>query len=177
MPEEVLRAWALDAKVALERAAEAVPTKAKYGECATCHQPYERFDSPSGVFYSHFTHPQDGHDAVPLPTHKIQDGEAGAALVSIQEEVTLLHTPTDESVQEDSGVYASKCSCGETYFKGESDDQLGWRTGFRPTYSETREVKRKTAHARHLRAVLADAILDRYSLVPIPREEVVEEQL
>jgi len=40
--------------------------EAKYGECATCGQPYERHDSPGGVFYSHFKHPSDDHDATPL---------------------------------------------------------------------------------------------------------------
>ena len=39
---------------------------AKYGECAECGQPYERFESPGGVHYSHFVHPVDEHDARPL---------------------------------------------------------------------------------------------------------------
>lgn len=36
--------------------------RARYGECANCHQPFERYDSPGGVFRSHVTHPDDNHD-------------------------------------------------------------------------------------------------------------------
>ena len=48
--------------------------EAKYGECATCGKPYERYDSPGGVFYSHFEHPSDGHDATPLSAASIENG-------------------------------------------------------------------------------------------------------
>lgn len=38
---------------------------ARYGECGECKQPYERFDSPTGVFLSHFEKQVDGHEAIP----------------------------------------------------------------------------------------------------------------
>lgn len=36
----------------------------KFGNCVTCGGSGEHFESPAGAWWSHFTHPADGHDFV-----------------------------------------------------------------------------------------------------------------
>jgi hypothetical protein len=51
--------------------------------CAVCETPIEWVDCPTGGWWAHHTHPEDGHDAqppgVPLRAKHLRDTAGGAA--------------------------------------------------------------------------------------------------
>lgn len=43
-----------------------IPKGPRFTECSVCHQPGERYNPPGDEFWSHFKHPEDEHDFVPM---------------------------------------------------------------------------------------------------------------